>query len=265
MKTLSLGFLLLLFAGCKDNNDNDHQDHSNLPKPPATFNYIVQQTLAHDTSSFTEGFLVYKNSFYESTGNYGFSKLLKMNVSSGKHEKELPLADKYFGEGLTILHDTIYQLTYKEHTAFVYTLDFKKIRELYFDNDNHEGWGMTTDGKNLIASDGTSNLYYYDPATFKIIKKITVTDSGTPGYNVNELEWIDGYIYANQWQLPYILKIDPSTGEVVAKADFTDLWNKVKQKDPHAEVLNGIAYDQATKKVYVTGKWWPDIYEVQFQ
>jgi glutamine cyclotransferase len=133
-----------------------------------------------------------------------------------------------------------------------------------FSTESGEGWGMTTDGTFLIATDGTSNIYYYDPATFKVVKKITVTDAGTLSYNVNELEYIDGYLYANQWQLPYILKIDPSNGQVVAKIDLTDLWNGVKQKDPHAEVLNGIAYDAATKKIYVTGKWWPELYEVQF-
>ncbi|HEV8284913.1 MAG TPA: glutaminyl-peptide cyclotransferase [Chitinophagaceae bacterium] len=238
------------------------------PPPPAPpiLNCIPQRSYPHDTSSFTEGLLIYNGSLYESTGNKGKSKLLKINLTTGKAEKEVKLDSIYFGEGIAILRDTIYQLTYQEHVAFVYTVkDLKKIKQLPFSTESGEGWGMTTDGTYLIATDGSSNLYYYEPSTFKLVKKLTVTDAGTLSYNVNELEWIDGYIYANQWQLPYILKIDPSNGQVVAKVDLTDLLNRIKQKDPHAEVLNGIAYDSASKKIYVTGKWWPELYEVQFQ
>jgi glutamine cyclotransferase len=122
---------------------------------------------------------------------------------------------------------------------------------------------MTTDGTHLIVDDGSSNLYFYEPSTFKLIKKLPVTDAGALGYNLNELEYIDGYIYANQWQLPYILKIDPSDGKIVAKADLSDVWNRIRQKAPKADVLNGIAYDAETKKIYVTGKNWPELYEVQ--
>ena len=234
------------------------------PRAPDPLNYTIQKTLPHDTSSFTEGLAIYKGSLYESTGDYGKSKLLKINLSSGKIERQIDLDKKYFGEGIVILNDTIYQLTYKEKLVFVYTLDFKKIKELTLTTDNGQGWGMTTDGTNLIADDGSSNLYYYEPSSFKLIRKVAVTDAGALGYNLNELEYIDGYIYANQWQLPYILKIDPSNGQVVAKADLTDIWNRIQQKDSKADVLNGIAYDAATKKIYITGKRWPDLYEVQF-
>jgi len=233
-------------------------------KPPESFTTIPVKSYPHDTSSFTEGFLIYNGSLYESTGNYGESKLLKINMSTWKPGQQLKLDDKYFGEGIVILHDTIYQLTYKENTVFVYSLDFKKIKELSFNTDNGQGWGMTTDGSYLIVSDGTSNLYYFEPSTFKLIKKLTITDTGTLAYNVNELEYIDGYIYSNQWQLPYLLKIDPSNGIVVAKTDLTDIWDRVKTKDPDAGVPNGIAYDSATKKIYITGKNWPELYEVQF-
>ena len=122
---------------------------------------------------------------------------------------------------------------------------------------------MTTDGKEIIASDGTSNLYYYQPGTFRLLRTQAVTEGGSLAYNLNELEYIDGYIYANQWQRPYILKIDPSSGAIVAKADLTDLWNRVRSKDPVADVPNGIAYDSATKKIYVTGKKWPELYEIE--
>ena len=247
------------------NNGTEPQGTTQLPPAPETLNCVVQKTLPHDTSSFTEGLLVYNGALYESTGNNGKSKLLKIDLNTGKIQKELKLDSAYFGEGIAILHDTIYQLTYRQQVAFVYTLkDFKKIKELPFSTDNKQGWGMTTDGTYLIAGDGTSNLYYYEPSTFKLIKKLQVTDAGTLSFNLNELEYIDGFIYANQWQLPYILKIDPSTGQVKAKVDLTDIWNDIKQKDPNAEVLNGIAYDAAAKKIYVTGKWWPELFEVQF-
>lgn len=239
--------------------------------PPATvhapdiMSFSIVKAIPHDTTSFTEGLLVYNGSLYESTGNNGKSKLRQIDLNTGKVEKEIKLDSTYFGEGIAILRDTVYQLTYKQQIAFVYTLkDFKKIKEVPFETDTKEGWGMTTDGTYLIASDGSSNLYYYEPSTFKLVKKIPVTDAGTLSYNVNELEYIDGYLYANQWQLPYLLKIDTSDGHVVAKVDLTDLWNSIKQKDPHAEVLNGIAYDAASKKTYVTGKWWPELYEIQF-
>jgi glutamine cyclotransferase len=266
MKKIFFAALLICLIGCKNDDNNDKGKTTNPPPPPETFNCVLQNTYPHDTSSFTEGLVFYNGSLYESTGDpdyTGKSRLLKIDLKSGQAEKQVVLDKNYFGEGIAILRDTIYQLTYKEHKVFVYTLkDFKKINEFHFDPP--EGWGMTTDGTNLIVSIGTSDLYFYEPSDFKQVKKITVTDAGTPGYNVNELEYIDGFIYANQWQLPYILKIDPANGQVVAKADLTDLWNRIKQKDPHAEVLNGIAYDPASKKIYITGKWWPELYQVQF-
>jgi glutamine cyclotransferase len=248
-------------------NGGSETPESSPPAAPDSMSFAIQKVFPHDTSSFTEGLLIYKGSLYESAGDpeyTGKSKLLKIDLNSGKVEKQINLDKKYFGEGIAILHDTIYQLTYKEKVIFVYTMDFKKINELTITTDNGQGWGMTTDGINLIVDDGSSNLYYYEPSTFKFVKKLSVTDAGALGYNLNELEYIDGYIYANQWQLPYILKIDPANGQVVAKADLTDIWNKIRQKDPQADVLNGIAYDPETKKVYITGKKWPDLYEIQF-
>lgn len=254
--------LICLFA-CNNSSDSAT---STTPPPaqPTSLNYTIEKVYPHDTGSFTEGLLIYKGSLYESTGDHGKSKLLKTDLSSGKVQKQLILDNKYFGEGLVILRDTIYQLTYQEKVVFVYDMNFKKIKEYTITTDNGQGWGMTTDGTYLIVDDGSSNLYYYEPSTFKLVKKLSVTDAGALGYNLNELEYIDGYIYANQWQLPYILKIDPSNGQVVAKADLTDVWNRIQQKAPKAEVLNGIAYDSDTKKIYITGKNWPELYEVKF-
>lgn len=251
-----LGFLL----AC--NNEDTNDPVIATPNAPKNMSYSIITSYPHDTSSYTQGLLIYKGELYEGTGNYSFSKLKKVDLKTGKSLQEISLPKEYFGEGITILNDTIYQLTWKEKKVFVYTLkDFKKIKEF---DVSIEGWGLTNDGKNLIVSTGGSDLNYYDPATFKLIKTQTVTESGNPSYNLNELEYIDGYVYANQYQLPYILKIDPSTGIIVAKADLNPIWNRVKTIDPHVDVPNGIAYDSATKKMYITGKWWPELYEVQF-
>lgn len=261
MNKLIALFLLILLAACNNDTSTDPPD-----TPPAfvpgVFSISRVKTLYHDSSYFTEGLMVYNGALYESTGNYGTSKLVKMNLQTGKTEKELPLDKKYFGEGLTILRDTIYQLTYRENTVLLYTLDFKPIKTMSFKTDSKEGWGMTTDGTNIIVSDGTSSIYYFNPADFSLIKKITVTDAGAPSHNINELEYIDGHIFANLWQYPYILKID-NNGTVIAKSDINEFWTEINGRNAEA-VPNGIAYDPATKKTYLTGKYWNTIYEVEF-
>lgn len=260
MKKIFPFFLLSGMAACKNNDTNNGEKP--VPNAPKIMSFSILATYPHDTSSYTQGLLIYKGEMYEGTGNYGFSKLKKVDLKTGQTLQQTALDKKYFGEGITILNDTIYQLTWKEKTVFVYSLkDFKKIKEFSI---NGEGWGLTTDGKQLIASDGSSTLYYYDPATFKLLKTQDVTEAGSLSFNLNELEYIDGYIYANQYLAPYIFKIDPATGSIVAKADLTNLWARVQANDPDAEVPNGIAYDADTKKIYITGKWWPELFEVQF-
>ncbi|HEY0434632.1 MAG TPA: glutaminyl-peptide cyclotransferase, partial [Chitinophagaceae bacterium] len=237
------------------------------PPAPKILSTSIVGTFPHDTSLFTEGLQIYKGDLFESSGDpdyTGKSKLMRKDLATGKVKKEIMLDKKYFGEGIVILHDTIYQLTYKEKTVFLYNMDFKLLKQIPLVTETGQGWGMTTDGTSLILDDGSGNLYYFEPGTFKLLKKIAVTDGGALSYNLNELEYIDGYIYANQWQQPYILKIDAANGQVIAKADLTDIWNRIQQKNPAADVLNGIAYDSTTKKIYVTGKKWPDLYEVQF-
>jgi len=250
---------VLFLTGC----NNGDEDGTDTPvKTTPVLSYSVVSVHSHDTSYFTEGLEFYNGYLLESTGNYGPSKLVKLDPATNKLVQQVELDEKYFGEGITVLHDTLYQLTYKEHTVLVYTAkDFKKIKELHL---NPEGWGLTNDGKNLIASDGSNNLYFYEPQTFKLLRVQAVTENDAPAVNINELEYINGFVYANQWQYNYILKIDPANGQVVAKMDLTELVNKVKAKDPHAAEFNGIAYNPATKKVYVTGKYWPELYEIQF-
>lgn len=262
MKLFSFIALAFLIASC-NGPDKPGDPPPNKPDGPKTISYSVINTYPHDTSSFTEGLLIYKGELYESTGLNGKSKLIKTDLKTGKHLKSIDLDKKYFGEGIVIINDTIYQLTYQDEIGFMYSLkDFKKIGEFKFASP--EGWGMTTDGKEIIASDGSSNLYYYQPGTFRFLRTQSITEAGGLSFNVNELEYIDGFIYANQWQQPYIFKIDPASGQIVGKIDLSDITKRIKNNYPFADVLNGIAYDSATKKIYITGKNWPELYEVQF-
>ncbi len=257
-----LAALLVVFlTGCNDNDDNG-TGTIDAPPQPAAINYSLVKTYPHDTSSYTQGLVVYKGELYEGTGNYGFSHLIRADLATGQPQKKLPLDKKYFGEGITILRDTLYQLTWKENTVFVYTLpDMKKVRELHLPTD---GWGITNNGTELIVSDGGSNLYYYEPTTFTLLRKQPVLIGGSLAYNINELEYIEGYIYANQYGESVIFKIDPATGTVVGRADLSALREKAMAANPKLDVLNGIAYDSASKKIYVTGKWWPELYEITF-
>lgn len=263
MNKLLITGLIITIIGCNYNDVSTGSTDNDIKYlTPENISYSIIKVYPHDTGSFTQGLVVYNGSMYEGTGEYGRSKLLKVNLATGKPEKEIALDKKYFGEGITILNDTIYQLTYKEKVVFAYSVkDFKKIKEFPL---NKDGWGITTDGKNLIVSDGTNNLYFYQPSTFKLLHTLAVTETGSPAFNLNELEYINGFIYANQWQYNYILKINPSNGQVVGKADLSAMVNRVKAKDPNIDFLNGIAYDAASKKIYVTGKRWPYLYEIEF-
>lgn len=249
-------------AACNSGTDSAGDSDNDASATSAKFiSDSVLKTYPHDTSSFTQGLTVYKGTLYEGTGEYGHSKLLKVDLVTGKKEKEISLDSTFFGEGITILKDTLYQLTWQEKKVFAYTLkDFKKVKEF---DINTEGWGITTNGAELIVSDGSNNLYYYNPSTFQLLRTQSITEGGSPSYNLNELEFIDGYVYANQWQAPYIFKIDPGSGTVIGKIDLTSTWNRIKMIDPLADVPNGIAYDTATKQIYITGKKWPELYEIQ--
>jgi glutaminyl-peptide cyclotransferase len=259
---LALAVIGVVTIRCSNNPDTTDDSSPAAPATPS-ISYTVVGAAAHDTSFFTEGLEFYKGSLLESTGLEGKSRLVQYDLQSGKVQKQISLAPSSFGEGITVFRDTIYQLTYRESKVNVYAAkDFKKIKELPYNNG--EGWGLTHDSTYLIGTNNGNVLYYYEPQTFKLVKKLAVTENDVPAVNINELEYVNGFIYANQWQYPYILKIDPASGNVVAKMDLTSLIQQEKVTNPTAEVLNGIAYNPETKKFYVTGKNWSKIYQLQF-
>ena len=199
---------------------------------------------------------------YEGTGQYGSSSLRKIELETGEILKELKLPRHIFGEGIAIYQDRIIQLTWFSQIGFVY--DKKSFRHL--DTFRYpipiEGWGITTDGKNLIVSDGSSRLYFLDPESFKVNKWIDVYDHLGPVRNVNELEYIDGAVYANIWQLPRIIKIDIHSGRITGMIELSEIIPE--QYRGHSDyVLNGIAYDPAKKRFFVTGKMWPHVFELE--
>lgn len=260
----------LLFACNNDENTSDIKEATvidnnsaeNTPNSKYNLSYTLKKVFPHDTSSYTQGLLIHKGDLYEGTGLTGHSKLLKVDLNTGKALKVHNIAKDLFGEGIAILNDTIYQLTWQNHKVLVYTLaDFKLVKEFKI---NTEGWGITTDGEKLIVSDGTSNLYYYNPSDFSLIKQVNISEMGGPAPYLNELEYINGYVYANQYTTPYIFKIDLNAGKVVGKMDIVDLWKRVKNLAPNVDVPNGIAYDADADKVYITGKQWPELYEIEF-
>lgn len=257
--TLSICTSLLITA-CKNNDAPEQPDAA--PATPA-ISYSIGATLPHDTANFLEGLEFYKGKLLESTGPEGKSKLVEYDPATGKTDKEVRLDPKYFGEGITVFRDTVYQMTYREGVVHVYAAkDFKKIKELPYTNG--EGWGLTHDSAFLIGTNGGNSLHYYQPGTFKLVKSVGITENGIPAVNLNELEYINGFIYANQWQYNTILKIDPIKGEVVAKMDLTSIDQQEKAQNPNAGYLNGIAYNHDTQKFYITGKNWSKIYELRF-
>ncbi len=255
--------LTVLISSCKENTSENNEPVINQAiQLPATINYSIVQVLPHDTSSYTQGLFWHNNKLYEGTGWYGEGKILTTDLASGKSERKVTIGNNYFGEGIALLNNKIYQLTWQEHKVFVYdAASFKKEKEFDW---TYEGWGITTDGRQLIVSTGGSNLYYVNPETFKVERTLGVSDNNGYVSNLNELEYVDGFIYANIYNTDLIVKIDPATGSVTGRMDFTDLLQKTNQPIyPNKDVLNGIAYDPGKKSFYITGKRWPALYEIK--
>ena len=228
---------------------------------PEKFGYDVVQTYPHNETSFTEGLEIHNGFIYESTGENGKSFLYKNNLKTGQTVKSVKLADKYFGEGITIFDNRIFQLTYKTKVGFIYNLENMALVDS-FRFESAEGWGMTHDEKYLIMDDGTNVLTYIDPTTLKTVKKLQVYDDKDAVVYLNELEYSEGYIYANLWTTNLIVKIDPQTGKVLAKIDLEGILS-MSNTDKQVDVLNGIAIDPVTKKMYVTGKLFPKLFEIK--
>jgi glutamine cyclotransferase len=265
MKSYLILSVIILLAACNGGTDKPVVDDSIVPKKAPQIAYNIVNVYPHDTSAYTEGLQIYNGKLYEGTGMENESALQISDIKTGKVEKKHFYKDPLiFGEGIQVFKGKIYQLTWKNHIVFVY--DEKNIdqpaKQLKWP---YEGWGMTNNGTDLIISDGTATLYFVDPETFKVKSTVSVTEDSNPIGYVNELEYIDGFVYANIWQTDEIIKIDPVTGHVVGRIDFPDLREKYFPKEiipERTDVLNGIAYDSTTKKMYITGKRWPKLFEI---
>jgi glutamine cyclotransferase len=265
---------ILFFCSCNNGDSNSETPtavvNNNTVAPPANIAYQVINTYPHDTTSYTEGFFLQGNDLYESSGGYGKARFARTELTTGKVLQESKISSpdtNFFGEGIIIFGDKLYQLTWKTQKAYEYDAKtFKKLKEFDWP---HEGWGMTHDNKSLIISTGESNLYYVNPETFAVEKIVGVTDNNGPVGDINELEFVNGYIYANKYQTNEILKINPETGRVEGVLDFTDVVNKYNLQPQEGEdatgpeAMNGIAYDSAKNTFLVTGKRWPKIFEIK--
>ena len=263
-----LGVTLVL-AGCgrKSSAASDAGTTAAAPPPaavdaaPIIYTYDVVSVFPHDRGAFTEGLVYLKGVLFESTGLNGSSTLRKVDLQSGRVLQQVRLSPEYFGEGIAVLGGKIFQLTWKHQKGFVYGLEsFEVEREFAYTG---EGWALTTDGRSLIMSDGTNQIRFLDPTTFRVTRTISVTRAGLPLAQLNELEWVKGEIFANIWQAQTVARIDPATGRLLGLIDFSGLLTPDDYRRGGVDVLNGIAYDAAGDRLFVTGKKWPKLFEVR--
>ena len=267
MKKYFLIAFLLSFAfineSCKKEAEPPKPISPQNATPPApVYSYEVINTYHHDPDAFTQGLQFYKAELYESTGLNGRSSLRRVELKTGKVLQKIDIDNQYFAEGMTILGDKIYQLTYQTHIGFIYDLKtFQKIGSWQYEG---EGWGLTTDGKELIMSNGSNKINYLDPTSLAITKTLEVFDEGYQVENLNELEYIKGEIYANIWQTDRVARIDPATGKVIGWVDLSGLLMP-QERTEKVDVLNGIAYDEKEDRLFVTGKLWPKLFEIKLK
>ena len=227
-----------------------------------TYGFEVVNRLPHDPRAYTQGLLYHKGYFYESTGLYGESSLRKIDAQSGWLHRTKPLSRRFFGEGLALVSGVLVQLTWKAGKAFVYNSDsFEQLRQFTY---NTEGWGLTFDGRSLIMSDGSERLYFREPISFQLEKTLTVSDGGRAVRYLNELEFIEGEIWANVYGSFDVVRIDPESGEVLSRIDFSGILSP-QDLNGREDVLNGIAYDTQGKRIFVTGKRYSYIYEIRLR
>jgi glutamine cyclotransferase len=229
--------------------------------PAPVGGYTTVRSFPHDTAAFTEG-LFYRDGFmFESTGLAGRSFIRKWNLETGAVEQERLIDSRYFGEGIVDWKNKLYELTWTNELGFIYDIDsFEKLGEFSYPG---EGWALTRDDKRLMMSDGTSFIRFLDPDTLKETGRIEVTDDGVPVRNLNELEWVKGELLANVWQTTRIARIDVKTGKVLGWIELGGLLKEAGVTGQRDDVLNGIAYDAATDRLFVTGKLWPKLFEIK--
>lgn len=264
LKIFTVILISLLFAQCTDSQTNNNNSASTpIPMSSATnYTYEVVHSYPHDHNAFTQGLIFYQNQLIESTGLNGKSSLRRVDLQTGNVLKQIDVPKEFFAEGMTILQDKVYQLTWQSHKGFIYDpSSFDKIGEFTYYG---EGWGLTHNGQSLIMSDGTNVIRFIDPANFDVQRTIEVTENGQPVRNLNELEYIKGEIFANIWQTQRIVRIDPQTGKVNSSIDLTGLL-PVEDQTGNVDVLNGIAYDAAGDRLFLTGKWWPKLFEIRLK
>lgn len=255
MRTLSILIVFVLITGiCYSQVPSEEK-----PQVPVYTYFIVNQ-IPHDYTAYTQGLAFDSGYLYEGTGRRGQSSLRKVDPSNGGVITLHALGEEFFGEGITVFDNKIYQLTWQEYTGFVYDKETFLLMEEFFYNT--EGWGITHNGTNLIVSDGSSLLCYLDPVTFEVLKQIEVFDNNGPVTNLNELEYIKGEIFANVLYSNRIARIDPVSGKITGWIDLTGILAN-ERIDYSIDVLNGIAYDQENDRLFVTGKLWPKVFEIK--
>ncbi|MDR1170763.1 MAG: glutaminyl-peptide cyclotransferase, partial [Prevotellaceae bacterium] len=229
---------------------------------PVMYNYKVINEFPHDKNAYTQGLFFNEGFMYEGTGQNGYSSLRKVEIETGKVLQKQSLDSKYFGEGICLHNGKIYQLTWENREGFIYNYqDFTQTGKF---NYNTEGWGITGDGTHLWMSDGTSNLYKINPDNMNVVEQIEVYTSQGAEQNINELEYINGKIWANVYTRDYIVIINPQTGEVTGKIDLSGILKK-ELRTQNTDVLNGIAFDKEKNLIFVTGKNWPKLFELRIE
>jgi glutamine cyclotransferase len=263
MKTFVHSFLIFLISAAVLTSCGKKDEQAGPTVDSLAIRYTVISTLPHNTDAYTQGLEIFENKVIESTGRNNTSWIAEVNPGSGQHDKKVVLSGQYFGEGITFLNNKLYQLTYTTKIGFVYDAHtYKQLKQFTY---NTEGWGLTNDGKNIIMSDGSEKITFLDTATLKPVKTITVMDGGTRVKKLNELEYVNGFIFANIYETNWIYKIDPASGKVVGRLDFSPIGNEINSMYPNADVLNGIAYDRNSKALLITGKLWPKSYLIKLQ
>jgi len=261
--------IVFLFSGCTDSKPKGTRAVAGRNGQIESIGFTVVKTYPHDRTLYTEGFLFHDNKLFESSGspeNYPETRSMIgiVNLKDGSFDKKIELdRTKFFGEGIVFMKDKLYQLTYKNQTGFIYDAGtFSQTGSFIY--SNKEGWGLTTDGTNILMSDGTDVITYLDPDSLSVVRTLNVTFNGSPALYINELEYINGYIYANIWTTNNIARIDPATGKVTGIIDLTRLFREARKEYSLSEATNGIAYDPLKDRILVTGKFWPYIYHIDF-